>query len=100
LMFILANLLNAVASVLDMLLTLYMWIVIVQAIVSWVNPDPFNPIVRFLYQVTEPVFYRIRRALPLVFGGMDLTPVVVILAIVFMKSFLVTTLHQLAYRLY
>lgn len=99
-MFILANLLNAVASVLDMLLTLYMWIVIVQAIVSWVNPDPFNPIVRFLYQVTEPVFYRIRRALPLVFGGMDLTPVVVILAIVFMKSFLVTTLHQLAYRLY
>ena len=99
-MFILANLLNAVASVLDMLLTLYMWIVIVQAIVSWVNPDPFNPIVRFLYQVTEPVFYRIRRALPLVFGGMDLTPVVVILAIVFMKSFLVTTLHQLACRLY
>jgi len=99
-MFILANLLNAVASVLDMLLTLYMWIVIVQAIVSWVNPDPFDPIVRFLYQVTEPVFYRIRRALPLVFGGMDLTPVVVILAIVFMKSFLVTTLHQLAYRLY
>lgn len=99
-MFILANLLNAVASVLDMLLTLYMWIVIVQAIVSWVNPDPFNPIVRFLYQVTEPVFYRIRRALPLVFGGMDLTPLVVILAIVFMKSFLVTTLHQLAYRLH
>ena len=99
-MFILANLLNAVASVLDVLLTLYMWIVIVQAIVSWVNPDPFNPIVRFLYQITEPVFYRIRRALPLVFGGLDLTPLVVILAIVFMKSFLVTTLHQLAFRLH
>ena len=99
-MFIFANLLHAIASVLDMLLTLYMWIVIVQAIVSWVNPDPFNPIVRFLYQVTEPVFYRIRRVLPLVFGGIDLTPMVVILAIVFIKSFLVTTLHQLAYRLY
>ncbi len=99
-MFILANLLNAIASVLDMILTLYMWIVIIQAIISWVNPDPFNPIVRFLYQVTEPVFYRIRRVLPLAFGGIDLTPMVVILAIVFIKSFLVATLHQLAYRLY
>ena len=99
-MFILANFIHAIASVMDMVLTLYMWIVIVQSIVSWVNPDPFNPIVRFLYQVTEPVFYRIRRVLPLVYSGIDLTPMVVILAIVFIKSFLVATLHQLAYSLY
>ncbi|OCC15703.1 Integral membrane protein YggT, involved in response to extracytoplasmic stress (osmotic shock) [Dissulfuribacter thermophilus] len=98
-MFILANFLNALASVIDMVLSLYIWIVIVQALISWVNPDPFNPIVRFLYQVTEPVFYRVRRILPLQFGGIDLTPMVVIIAIVFIKSFLVTTLHQLAYRL-
>lgn len=98
-MFILANFLNALASVIDMVLSLYIWIVIVQALISWVNPDPFNPIVRFLYQATEPVFYRVRRILPLQFGGIDLTPMVVIIAIVFIKSFLVTTLHQLAYRL-
>ncbi len=98
-MFILANFLNALASVIDMVLSLYIWIVIVQALISWVNPDPFNPIVRFLYQVTEPVFYRVRRILPLQFGGIDLTPMVVIIAIVFIKSFLVTTLHQLAFRL-
>ena len=99
-MFILANLINAIASVVDMALTLYMWIVIIQSIVSWVNPDPFNPIVRFLYQVTEPLFYRIRRMLPLVYGGIDLTPMVVILAIVFIKNFLIATLHPLAYSLY
>ena len=98
-MFVVANFVNAVASVLDILLNLYMWIVIIQALISWVNPDPFNPIVRFLYQITEPVFFRVRRILPLQFSGIDLTPIVVIIAIVFLRSFVVTTLHQLAYRL-
>jgi len=97
--FVVANFVNAVASVLDILLNLYMWIVIIQALISWVNPDPFNPIVRFLYQITEPVFFRVRRILPLQFSGIDLTPIVVIIAIVFLRSFVVTTLHQLAYRL-
>ena len=98
-MFVIANLLNAVASVLDIILTIYMWIVIIQAIVSWVNPDPFKPFVRFLYQVTEPVFFRIRRVLPLQFGGIDLTPMVVIIGIEFLKTFLVASLHQLAWRM-
>ncbi len=98
-MFILANLLHSIATVVDVVLTLYMYIIIISALISWVNPDPYNPIVRFLHNMTEPVLYRVRRVLPLHFGGIDLTPMVIILAIVFLKSFLVPTLHQLAYRL-
>ena len=64
------------------LLNLYMWVVIISALLSWVNPDPYNPIVRFLRNITDPVYARIRRLLPfVVVGGMDLSPVVVIVAI-------------------
>jgi len=98
-MFVIANFLKAVAAVLDVVLTLYMWIIIIRAIISWVNPDPFNPIVRFLYNVTEPILYRIRRSLPVVFGGIDLSPLITILIIVFLQKFLVSTLYQLAFRL-
>jgi YggT family protein len=76
-----------------------MYIVIARAIISWVNPDPYNPIVRFLNSVTEPVLLRIRRKLPLLFGGMDVSPIVVILAIIFIQSFVVQSLVQMATRL-
>jgi len=98
-MFILANFLKAIAAVLDVALTIYMWVIVIRALISWVNPDPYNPIVRFLYAITEPVLYRIRRYLPVVFGGFDLSPMVVILCIIFLQKFLVSTLYQLAYRL-
>ncbi len=98
-MFVLANLLNALAYVVDVLLTIYLWLIIARALLSWVNPDPYNPIVRFLYQVTEPVLAPIRRRLPLVFGGLDLSPLIVLLAIVFLQQFLVPTLKQLAFNL-
>lgn len=98
-MFVLANLLNALAYVLDLLLTVYLWLIIIRALISWVNPDPFNPIVRFLVNVTEPVLGFFRRRLPLVYGGFDLTPLVVLLLIVFLQKFLVATLQQLALRL-
>jgi len=98
-MFILANFLKAMAAVLDVALTIYMWVIVIRALISWVNPDPYNPIVRFLYAITEPVLYRIRRYLPVVFGGFDLSPIVVILGIIFLQKFLVSTLYQLAYRL-
>lgn len=97
-MFIISNFLHSVATVLDVLLNLYMWILIIRALISWVSPDPYNPIVRFLYTITDPVMYRVRRVLPLSFGGIDLTPMVLILAIMFLRGFIVTTLHQLAYR--
>ena len=79
-MFVIGNFLAAVAKVIDIGLSLYMWIIIARAVISWVNPDPYNPIVRFLNAVTEPVLYPIRRRLPISLGGMDFSPIVVILA--------------------
>lgn len=97
-MFLLANLLVAIAGVLDWVLTIYMYIVIARALISWVNPDPRNPIVRFLYNATEPLLYRVRRALPF-FGGIDFSPLVVLIGIMFLQRFLVGSLIDVAFRL-
>jgi len=96
-MFVISHFLTALARVVDLVLTIYMWIIIIRALISWVNPDPFNPIVRFLYQVTEPVLYRVRRFMPPL-GGIDLSPLIVILLIVFLQQFLVQSLYDLAAR--
>ena len=98
-MFVLDNLLVALARVLDLALTIYMWVIIARALLSWVNPDPCNPIVRFLYNVTEPVLAWLRQRLPLVYSGLDLSPLVVLLAIVFLKNFLIASLLDLAHRI-
>ena len=95
-MFVISNFLVAIAKILNIALSLYMWIIIGRAIISWVNPDPHNPIVRFLNAVTEPVLYPIRRKIPINLGGIDFSPVLVILAIIFLQSFLVKTLMQMA----
>jgi YggT family protein len=98
-MFIVANFLVAVAKILDFGLTIYMWIIIGRAIISWVNPDPYNTIVRFLYAVTEPVLYNIRRRLPISLGGFDFSPIIVIMAIYFFQIFVVDSLLQFAAQL-
>jgi YggT family protein len=98
-MFVVANFLSAIARILDIALTLYMWIIIARAVISWVNPDPYNPIVRFLHSVTDPVLNRVRRRIPLFMGGIDFSPILVILAIIFLQVFLVQSLIQLAARL-
>jgi YggT family protein len=98
-MFIIGNFLAAIAKILDIALTLYMWIIIVRALVSWVNPDPHNPIIRFLNTVTEPVLYRVRRRLPISFGGIDFSPIIVLLVIIFVQSFLVRSLAEMAMRM-
>ena len=98
-MFVVANFLVAVAKIIDIGLSIYMWIIIGRAVISWVNPDPFNPIVRFLNAVTEPILYPIRRRLPINFGGIDFSPVILILAIIFVQLFLVKTLYEVAIRL-
>ena len=90
------HLLDAIATVLDLILNIYMWLVIARALLSWVNPDPYNPIVRFLYNVTEPVMSFLRRRVPVVFGGLDLSPLIVIAVIMFLRIFLVQTLHDYA----
>ena len=95
-MLILANFFEAIAVVLDYGLTFYMWIVVAGAVLSWVSPDPYNPIVRFINMATEPVFYQIRKRLPVNFGGLDISPVIVILAIIFLQTFVVNSLHGLA----
>ena len=93
-----SNFLIAVAKMIDIVLSLYMWLIIGRAVISWVSPDPYNPIVRFLLSVTEPVLYPIRRRLPIL-GGIDFSPIIVILAIIFVQNFLVQSLIQLASRL-
>ncbi len=98
-MFIFSNFVGAVASVLQLILTLYMWIVIARAVISWVNPDPYNPVVRFLYNATEPLLYRVRRALPVFAGGLDLSPLIVLVAIYFLQMFLVQSLRDLAFNI-
>ncbi|NPA12733.1 MAG: YggT family protein [Aquificae bacterium] len=98
-MLIVANLLEAVARILDIALSLYMWVVFISAVISWVNPDPHNQIVRFLRGITEPVYRVIRRYIPTNFGGIDLAPMVVIFGILFIKYFLVQTLLELAYKI-
>ena len=95
-MFIIGNLLMAVAVILRYVLTFYMWIVIARAILSWVNPDPYNPIVRFIHNVTEPVLYRIREKIPVNFGGIDFSPIIVILGVIFLQNFVVNSLLRLS----
>lgn len=98
-MFIFANFVIAVATIFNILLTVYMWIIIISALISWVNPDPYNPIVRFLHSVTEPALRPIRRIIGNRLGIIDISPIVVILAIMFVKYFLIQSLLEFAYKL-
>ena len=86
---IIGDMLVGLSKVLDAVLTLLWILIIARAILSWVNPDPYNPIVRFIYNVTEPILYQVRKRLPLNFGGMDFSPIVVFLAIIFVQEVLV-----------
>ncbi len=98
-MFVLGNLIIAVAQVLNVALTIYLWIVIIRAFISWVSPDPYNPVVQFLHKATDPVLNPISRALPPM-GGMDLSPIVLILIIYFLQWFVVKTLIQFGVALH
>ena len=95
-MFVLGNFIIGLAKVIDIALTLFMWIIIFRALISWVNPDPYNQIVIFLYRVTEPVLGPIRRRLPMRNIGIDISPIIVILVIIFLQYFLVETMIQMA----
>lgn len=97
-MFVFGDLLISIATIIDYLLGFYKWVVIIAALLSWVNPDPYNPIVRFLYSVTEPVFRPIRRLIGYRLGPIDISPIIVILAIIFIQSFLVRTLIKVGYK--
>ncbi len=99
-MFVAKNFLFAVARILDIGLSAYMWIIIIRAVLSWVNPDPYNAIVRILYSITDPVLSWLRRRIPLLMtAGIDFSPLLVIFAIYFIRLFVVQTLYDLALRM-
>ena len=93
---IITNLILAIANVLNLILSLFVWLIIIRALISWFNPDPYNTLFQFLYRITEPVLSIVRNAMPNL-GGLDISPIVVLLAAEFLKSFLVKSLVQLAY---
>jgi len=95
-MFVLGNFIAAIARIIDILLTLYMWIIIIRAVLSWINPDPYNPIVRLIHQITEPLMAFVRRRIPIRGMGIDFSPMIILLAILFLQSFLVPSLMQLS----
>lgn len=98
-MFAIGNILQGIAYVLDTVLFLYMWLIIIRALISWVNPDPFNPIVQFLGRATDPVLYEIRRRVGVV-GGMDISPILAILLIMFLQYAVVATIRDIGLRLH
>ena len=94
-MFVYTNLVLWISQVLQGILYLYFWIVIAAAILSWIEPNPYNPIVRTLHALTDPVFDFFREHLPVVFGGIDFSPLLVILGIQFLQQYLIPTLTRI-----
>jgi len=93
------TLVQALATMVDMLLTLYLYIIIGRAILSWVNPDPYNPVVQFLNKATEPLLYRIRKFIPMNKIGLDLSPIIAIFGVIIVQQTAVNMLHQAAARM-
>ena len=96
-MFVLSNLVMALAKVVDIALTLSYWLILARALISWVSPDPSNPIVQFLERTTEPVLAPLRRFLPAM--AIDLSPLVAFLIVIFLKHFLVQTLYDISFSM-
>lgn len=96
-MFILSNFLIAFARIIDVILTMMYWMILIRVLLSWVNPDPYNFIVQLLYKITEPVLRPLRNILPMM--PIDISPIIAFLAIIFIRSFIVKTLFDLANRL-
>lgn len=96
-MFVLGNFVIALAKVVNIVLVFYYWLILIRALLSWVSPDPFNPIVQFLYRATEPVLEPVRRILPPL--AIDISPMVVFLVIIFLQNFLISSLMTLGWQL-
>lgn len=99
-MFIVSNLLLALAQILNIIFTIFYWLVLIRALVSWVNPDPYNPIVQFLNTTTEPILSPIRKMIPFSFRiGIDISPIIAFFIILFLKAFLVKTIIEISMRI-
>lgn len=95
-MFVLRHLVEALIPVLDIVFTAAYWMIILRAIISWVNPDPYNPLVQFLYKATEPMLAPFRRIIPSYSIGVDVSPIFAIIVIFFLQRFLIPTLYDIA----
>lgn len=98
-MFVFGNFMFAVTTILDYILTIANWLIIIRALISWVNPDPYNPIVQFLYKTTEPLLAPFRRFVPAYSIGLDISPVFALIFIWFLKLFLIRSLYGIAMRM-
>ncbi|BCD62152.1 YggT family protein [Nitratiruptor sp. YY08-26] len=98
-MIVIATFLQALAQILHMVINIYIWVVIIAALITWVRPDPYNPIVQTLFRLTEPVYALVRRYIPTVIGGIDLAPLIIIIGLQFIDMFFVRLLMQFAMRL-
>lgn len=96
-MYVAGNLIIAIAKVINLILIVYYWLILIRALISWVSPDPFNPIVQFLYRTTEPVLEPIRRLMPQL--ALDISPIIAFLIIIFLQNFLVPSLVTLGLQL-
>ena len=96
-MIVLSTFLNAVANILHMVITAYIWVLIAAALISWIQPKPFNPIVQLLYKLTAPAYALVRKTrISTVFGGIDLAPLLLIFALEFIDMFFIGLLHEMA----
>ncbi|HPC65827.1 MAG TPA: YggT family protein [Syntrophorhabdaceae bacterium] len=98
-MFVFGNLFSTIASILNIILDLYFWVIFIRAIMSWFNPNPYNPIVRTIYRLVDPITYRISRIIPTRFGVVDLSPFILMLIIIFIQRFVVKTLFDIGMRM-
>ncbi|MFH1868661.1 MAG: YggT family protein [Candidatus Omnitrophota bacterium] len=98
-MFVFGNFIDSIARLIEIIVTLVYWLIIIRALVSWVNPDPFNPIVQFLQRSTDPILTPIRRVLRMQFWAIDISPIIAVLLLLFLQSFLVQTLRDIALKL-
>lgn len=98
-MFVVGNLVGAIAAVLDIVLQALLIVILINAVLSWMRPDPSNPIIAFLDRISDAICDPVRRLFPTVFGGIDFAPFIAMLAIVFIQQFLVGSLRGLALRM-
>jgi YggT family protein len=98
-MFVFGNLFSSIASILNLLLDLYFWVILARAILSWIKPDPYNPIVRTICRLVDPLTYKISRIIPTRIGMVDVAPFILMLLIIFVQKFLVATLFDIGARM-
>ena len=98
-MFVFGNVILGIARVLDVALNIYLWIIIIRALISWVNPDPYNRIVLILAKITEPVLRPIRKIAPPYKVGVDLSPLIAVLIIVFLQYAVINTLYHIGHSM-